>query len=188
MKTATLLTACALTLALVAGCVPSLNPVYTEKDLVVKPELAGTFQPENKDQTWKFVQQAGKAFQLIHTDQQGNEGRFIAHLAEVEGLLFLDLAPEKSQVSENGLYQFHLAPIHTIYLVKGTAPDLRLAAIDYNWLEKTLREDPDVLQHSLVDGRLLITAPTEEVQAFLVAHADAFTGDFSLRRVAGSAN
>ena len=79
-------------------------------------------------------------------------------------------------------------PIHTIYLVKNTDPNLELAAIDYGWLDKLLTENPDVIQFATFQNRKLITAPTKDVQAFVVKHSEAFTGDFKLDRVSDNIN
>ena len=39
--------------AALAGCAPSLYPVYTEKDLVFEPALVGTWSTDDpKDGTW----------------------------------------------------------------------------------------------------------------------------------------
>jgi hypothetical protein len=72
--------------------------------------------------------------------------------------------------------------MHTIYLVQHTSPTLKLAAIDYAWLEKFLAERPEEIEHVVFNGRRMITAPTDEVQAFVVKHKDAFKAVVHLER------
>jgi hypothetical protein len=79
-------------------------------------------------------------------------------------------------------------PIHTIYLIEGTSPALQLVSLDLKWLNEYLTEHPDALPHATVNGQQLLTAPTAELQAFLLKHRDKFTGRFQLERKAGTAS
>jgi hypothetical protein len=166
----------------IGGCVPSLNPVYRPEDLVYDPSALGAWTQEDGKSRWEFFERDGKSYRLLYTDQEGNQGRFIAHLAKIEGTLFLDLFPEEVATEGNSFYKFHLVPIHTIYRVRQTSPNLVLSAIDYKWLEEELRNDPAPVQTSTFEGRRLITAPTDDVRAFVVKNKDAFTAEFKLQR------
>lgn len=169
-------------LTVVSGCVPSLNPVYKDENLIFDATVLGIWaQPDSKAR-WDFAKRDEKSYRLIYTDDDGQEGRFIAHLASVEGTKFLDLFPEEVDTKSAGFYRFHLVPIHTIYLVKRTQPTLELTAIDYQWLDDYLTKNPDAVQCATFNGRKMITAPTEQVQAFVLAHQDRFTGKFDLER------
>lgn len=167
---------------LLAGCLPSLNPVYTDSDLVFDPALVGVWKQPKSSATWAFSKRDDKSYDLAYTDEKGRTGRFIARMAKLDGTLFLDLYPAEFQADESALYKFHLVPIHTVYLVRRTTPRVDLAAIDYDWLEKLLAEHPDAIAHATFDGRKLITASTTELQAFVLQHKEAFRGDFSLER------
>ena len=85
-------------------------------------------------------------------------------------------------------YKLHLVPIHTIDLVKRTEPNLELAAIDYKWLDKYLTDHPGAIQFATFNGRKMITAPTEDVQAFVLKHKEIFTSDFNLARQTDNIN
>lgn len=169
-------------LLLVIGCLPTLNPVFTEENLVFDPEILGAWiQPGDKAR-WDFMERVEKSYRLVYTDKDGNQGRFIARLAEIEGVRFLDLFPENVETGTSAFYKFHLVPIHTVYLVRKTTPKLELVAIDYKWLETYLTEHPNEIQFATFDNRKLITAPTKDVQAFIVKHQAAFNGEFGLQR------
>ena len=169
-------------LLLLGGCLPSLNAVFTEETLIYDPSVVGIWMQTGAKARWDFAQRDEKSYLLVYTDNDGREGRFVGRLAEIEGMLFLDLYPEKMETGASPFYDVHLAPLHTIYLVRQTAPSLQMAAIDYSWLETFLADNPTAIQHAVFNGRKLITAPTEDVQAFVVEHADAFRVEFDLQR------
>ena len=171
-------------LTALAGCVPSLNPVYRPEDLVFDSSVVGMWTQTGEKARWEFTQRDDKSYRLLYTDNEGRQGRFVAHLAKIEGDLFLDLFPEEVEMGVNSFYKFHLVPIHTIYLVRQTKPGLELAAIDFKWLEEELNKQPATIQSSTFNGRKLITAPTDEVRAFIVKNKESFTGRFNLQRAA----
>lgn len=176
-----------LAVAVVAGCVPTMQPVYTEQDLVFDPAIVGFWRQKDSVATWDFTQAGEKEYQLVYTDNEGRTGRFIARVANVGGVRFLDLFPIKEDLRSNEFYKFHLMPIHTVYVVKQTTPNLQLAGFDLNWLDKYLAQNPDALQHTTYNGQRLITASTPELQAFLLEHQEHFTGTFELLAEAGAA-
>ena len=175
-------------LVFMIGCLPSLNPVYTEKQVVFEPAVIGQWKQENSNVVWDFRKAGEKAYQLVYTDNDGQMGRFVATLAEIEGQYFLDLYPEEVSIDANAFYRLHLVPIHTVYRVKSIEPEFVLSAIDGKWLESFLAENPDQVQHAKYHNRTLITAETAELQEFVTANEDAFTVDVVLERVAGSVN
>ena len=177
-----LLSCGALILAAVAGCIPSLNPAYKEENLVFNSKFIGAWSQPNSKAKWDFAKRDSKSYTLSYQDEEGRQGRFIAHLAKIEGTLFLDLFPEETDGGNNSFYKFHLVPIHTIYLVRETEPGLKMASIDFRWLDKYLDAHGDEIATAKFDGRKLITAQTEELQKFLVRHKEEFRGDFNLVR------
>jgi hypothetical protein len=61
-------------------------------------------------------------------------------------------------------------PGHLLFRVLAIEPELKLAACDYDWLEKYLDTHPHSLAHHKEDKRLLLTASTSELQRFMLAH------------------
>lgn len=164
----------------VAGCIPSLNPVYRPENLIFDPSVIGAWRQPNSDETWQFKKRDNKSYTLVYTDQNGRQGKFIACIAEIDGKRFLDLFPDQAKADAPGFYTFHLVPIHTIYLIRRTAPKLELTAVGYPWLEDYLADHPQAIDHAVFGGRKLITAPTEQVQSFVLAHEADFTEVFEL--------
>ncbi len=171
-----------LALILVVGCVPSLNPVYTDRDVYFDPALLGTWVQEGDNGTWEFGKHDGKSYRLTITDKEGRQGRFVATLAKIDDTMFLDLYPEAVQSQSSDFYMAHHVSIHTIYMVKESEPTLTFGVMDLKWMNEYLADNPDALQCSQFNGRKLITAPTEQLQAFLMEHKDKFTGEFKLAR------
>jgi hypothetical protein len=169
--------------AAAVGCVPSMQPSFTDKDLTFDPQVVGFFQQEKSAATWDFTKTGNKEYQLVYTDDRGRSGRFVGHLAAFGGAKFLDLYPVKDDVQANEFYKFHLLPIHTTYMVQETTPHLKLAGFDMGWLNEYLTANPDAIANTTFDSQHLVTAPTPELQAFLLEHQDHFTVVFSLKRV-----
>ena len=169
-------------LTLFAGCVPSLNPVYEEKNLVFDPAILGVWTQPGTKARWEFVKLDPKSYRLVYSSEHGQTGQFIARLAEVEGELFLDLYPEDDRIDASGFYKFHLVPIHTIYRVRRTTGSFTLSAIDYQWLDEYLTSHPQEIESATFGSRKMITAATPAVQKFVVAHKDKFTSEFPLQK------
>jgi hypothetical protein len=170
-------------LAAIAGCIPSLNPVYTDETLTFEPGLLGVWSQSSSKARWDFSQRDDSSYRLDYTDDEGRQGRFVGRLAKLDGELFLDLYPEEAKTDGNGFYKSHLVPIHTIYRVKQAEGRLTLAAIDFQWLDDYLTTHPTEIKSATFNGRKMITAPTADVQKFVLAHKDKFTNEFDVRKV-----
>ena len=159
-------------LVLSAGCIRSLHPIYTEKDLVFEPGLVGRWAEDNSD-TWTFSADGTNAYRLVVSNGSGKQGVFRAHLLKIKGALFIDLFPEEPELEANDFYTFHLLPVHTFMYVRQIEPTLQMAFPDPDWLEKYLSDHPDALRHERVDDELVLTASTEELQTFWLGHLEA---------------
>lgn len=63
-----------LILGLLPACVPSMNPLYTAKDLVFDPALVGAWAPDGSKETWRFEQLGGKRYGLTHSATMVSDG------------------------------------------------------------------------------------------------------------------
>lgn len=89
------------------GCVPvdSLNPIYTDKDVIFEPVLVGTWVGENPDEGGLRITRAGdNAYQLVMNERESGswlkESVFDAHLVSLGGQKFFDLQPRQLQLSD----------------------------------------------------------------------------------------
>jgi hypothetical protein len=167
---------------ILGGCIPvmSLHPLFTEKDLAFDEKLLGTWVDANET-TWQFsdANKPEKAYKLIFTDKEGKKGTFVAHLVKLDNRLFLDVYPseppwdEKDPNKVEWLHNtFFFIPVHTFIKVNGIEPQLKLQLTDDEEFKKLLKEDPNAVEHTSIEDRLVLTAPTKELQAFVLKYAD----------------
>jgi hypothetical protein len=170
--------------AVLGGCIPvmSLHPLYTEKTIAFDEKLLGTWVDDSNETAWQFTDanKPEKAYNLIFTDEKGQKGSFIAHLVKLDSKLFLDVFPSEMPWDEEDpnktqwpYNNFFLIPAHTFIKVNAIEPQLKLQLTDDDELKKLLKNDPNVVEHTLIEeDRLLLTASTEKLQAFVLKYAD----------------
>lgn len=153
-----------------ASCfVTSLHPLYTEEDLTFIPEVLGTW--ENED-VWMFKQSGKNAYELTIKEQESKKtGVYEAHLVKLGKYLFLDLYPDESELEDSG-YGIHFVPAHSFWKVKIEKDVLRLSFMDIEWLENMIDEKKVNIAHVRLEDRIVLTAPTEELQKFVLKYAE----------------
>ena len=184
-----------LCVALVGCSVPSLNPLYTEKELVFDPALVGVWV--GGGQTWSFEKAGDKSYKLLHNDGKGRSGTFDAHLVKLKDYLFLDISVidlAAKDESRDELVTRTLIPGHLFLKVTESGPMLKLAWMHRRWLETELEGNPNAIAHikngnqiaqTALTPTIVLTAPTEELQGFVIKYADdikAFLGTILMRK------
>jgi len=183
---------------ILGGCVPviSLHPLYTEKDVVVDKKLYGTWVDDvnSPKTTWEFknIEDPKNAYKLIFTDEEGKKGSFVTHLVKLQDRLFLDIYPSglpwdtKDPNTMDWPYNsFFLIPAHTFVKIDSIEPQLKLRLMLESDLEELLKENPNAVEHTSVGDRLVLTAPTKALQAFILKYANderVFTDQVTLSR------
>jgi hypothetical protein len=176
----------ALLLAIFAGCVPSWNPLYTEKDLVFDAQLLGTWKGDDGE-TWKFEKSGDKKYKLGYTDSEG-KAAFTAHLLKINDRQFLDLFLHDSagdDIKMNSLAKATLVPAHLFLRVDEIGTSLKMAAVNPTWLGEHLQANPKATPHLKQEDRVIFTGNPLELQAFVLQHAEGealFGGPFTLKR------
>jgi len=89
----TLIAAVLLTLSV--GCIRSLHPFYTNKDVIFDSGLVGRWSQEKSKDTWEFSKQKEGEYQLVYTDEEGKSGTFVVRLLKIDGKMFLYLFPSR---------------------------------------------------------------------------------------------
>jgi hypothetical protein len=96
-------------LAWLTGCVPvdSLNPLYTDKEIVFDESLLGEWVgPETNDTgSMKFVKEGKNAYVIVMTDKDGPNGEqkttfYNAQLLSLSGQKFLDVLAQEWSASQ----------------------------------------------------------------------------------------
>ena len=155
---------------LLAGCVPSLHPLYTEEDLVYDSALVGTWIEAEGEDTWTFLKLGDAAYDLIYTEERV-PARFEAHLVQVGEFLFLDTYPGEPDI-KNDFYLIHIIPAHIFLRIEIEGDVLRYAMLDLDWLKKMISEKNVDIEHEEMEGGILLTARPKELQAFLAEYAE----------------
>jgi len=181
-----ILTAGGLALFLGAGCiVTSVNPLYTQKDLVFDPALIGAWSEDNDKNTWDFAKVDEEEYKLLHTDEKGRTGTFETHLLKLGKYQFLDLRvvdpgeKEEWQINELAALAIIMRPGHLFLKVSQIQPTLQLSALNEEWLKKLLEKDSQAIRHEKIQFgsdtnscRNVLTANTKDLQRFILKYAD----------------
>ena len=187
----------------IAGCIPSLHPLYTDDDLVFNHELIGEwYDDDDPEQTWEFTRDGENAYNLKHTDfshetkkldsgELTNDtvwftGKFDIHLIKLGGIYFMDFYPgDNNQLEINELLKLHLFPVHTFAKVQFRDNEVRIFQVDPDWIDTVIKEKKIRITHEMVDDAIILTASTEELQKFFTKYADedeAFIDPIILKR------
>jgi hypothetical protein len=161
--------------ALLAACVPSVNPFYTAKDVVSDPRLAGTWlEDEDKDSptSWKFEAATNNAYTVTVTEEKGRTGKFEGHLFKLGKNLFLDITPTECEFATNqaNIVGMAVIPGHLLLRVALEEKKLNLAFCNPEWIKKHLAANPKAVAHRIVDDGVILTAETAALQKFIQQH------------------
>jgi len=184
--------------ALLGGCVPvmSLHSLYTEENIVFEEKLLGTWvdDPNSPEAIWEFkrIDEPKNAYKLIFSDDKGQKGSFVAHLVKLRNKLFLDVYPDELPWEPDDpnkvkwlFNSFFLIPAHTFIKIDSIEPQLEMRLINDGKMEELLEDDPNAVKHTSIEDRLILTASTKELQAFVLKYADdnrVFTDEVVLNR------
>ncbi|MHC4745123.1 MAG: hypothetical protein ACYS8Z_24670, partial [Planctomycetota bacterium] len=123
------------------------------------------------------------------TDVEGALGLFDVHLVKLKDQLYLDVFPaeegfeqtmesleEAAKDPNNKVWAWNLffaVPVHTFIKVDLTESTLTMRLTDDDLMEELLEQDPNAVKHVVLDDdRLILTASTKELQAFVLKYGD----------------
>jgi len=171
--------------ALLGGCVPvmSLHPLYTEKEVVFEKRLLGTWldDPNSPETTWQFsrIDERNNAYNLLFSDEEGKKGSFAVYLVKLQNRLFLDVYPNElpskiadSKKLELPFNSFFLIPAHTFLKIDFKGPKLKMWITNIEDMKKLLEEEPNAIKHTFIEDKLILTAPTKQLQNFVLKYAE----------------
>lgn len=178
-----------LTSAIGTSCVPSLNPLYTEQDLIFDSSLIGVWSDRDTQETWALAScDRELEYTLTHTDPSGKKGEFSARLVRVEDKTFLDIVPAEPGFRQSDFYQGHFFSTHTFVHVTKNGSSVRLSVLEPHWLKEAVNVNPEAIRHEKIRGEIVLTSSPKETQRFLLANLanrEAFSAPIELRRKRG---
>lgn len=154
-----------------AGCVSTVHPVYMDEDLIFEPALLGAWHPIGAKGAERAVitRTDTLEYAVVYTDESGQEGRFIGHLARIGGTLLFDMLPEPLSAG-NGAYHGQFVATHLVLRIDRIAPTLRYRFISDDGLPG-YRGIPELHGWCCEHGQYILTSSTSELQHLLTGGA-----------------
>jgi hypothetical protein len=194
MKKIALTTAFALLLIFLSGCLTTLHPIFTEKDLAYDPKLIGVWNTENQGNKGKVIisnlatessielpgnissiKQKGYLITYEDKDHEGTK-RYIAFLARIGKHLYFDYYPadKKEDRKLDEFFGVHFIKMHTSYRVDISKDgSFELTQLDEGYVRKLIDEKKIRISHEIdADDNTVITASTKELQQYLLKYGD----------------
>lgn len=143
-----------------AGCLdqaPSLHALFTASETVPidgdwldKDELRLTFE----------AQRDGYGLEVAEKDCKGGDCaiKLDVRFGRIGGQLFADFIAHDAD-DEIGTW-----PVHAFARVRLEKDVLEFSVLDREWLRRVLREKPSSIAHEIVDGHVVLTATTPDLQ------------------------
>jgi hypothetical protein len=162
-----------MTLAALAmtGCyAPSLEPLYTDKEMVTDPGLAGNWQEKDDTDSFTILDLGAGKYRFTSIEKDKAPDLFVLRLVQLGDYRFYDLFPE-GEPSGSDFRQEHFVAVHSFGRVLREGDTVRMASLNEDWLKEALAANPALLAHHRDGDKLLILAPTKDLQKFALAHA-----------------
>ena len=169
------------------GCIPSVNPFYRSEDISFDRGLLGEWV--DGDEHWVFERLENEDRYILGYDNGDENGSMFATLFTLGEHRFLDVIAAEMEFADDEweIVQASVFPGHLLFHVEATDPTIRLALMDYDWLEEYIDDNPKALAHNRVgEERILLTGKTRELQRFVLRHIDdgeLFDDPFELSRL-----
>jgi hypothetical protein len=161
-------------LCLAGGCVRSVQPILQDNQLVAGDPWLGYWITEDKELiTINPKNGNDKTYNAVYIDKDGKIGTFDVRFGKVGDLTIAESHPTDPRADASDGYKLHLLPLYS-FAVLGQAAngDVTLRLMDPKWLKTYLEAHPRELAYIMPDGDdPLFTAPTADLQAFLLKHA-----------------
>ncbi|HKD79994.1 MAG TPA: tetratricopeptide repeat protein [Candidatus Angelobacter sp.] len=164
------------------GPEPTLNPLFSENDIVIDDDVVGTWVSSdatadnmNQGRTLTFTKLGNKAYEFIFPgDEEGSKFRSEVHLVRLGKFLFLDMYPAQSDSGEarlaNGPQASPEANVHFFGRIWIEKQFVRIALLDDRYAERIAAEKK--LHFVSVEGETVLAASTRELQEFALQHAE----------------
>ncbi len=167
-----------------------LYPVVPPGNAFLDPSIAGTWTSEKTGDVWEFFQpekpEEGEEEEypwfLTVTDRSGRVSLYAADLDVLGPATVLQVYPAYYNEDDlDLLYYAHVytLPLHRIYHVQRSGPDLILTEVDSRRLTKHLENSSEPVHHRAIGGRLVLMGPPGPTRDFLAREAEAGDGFWS---------
>ncbi|MTI31500.1 hypothetical protein [Xanthovirga aplysinae] len=153
-----------------AGCIPSVHPLYTQKDLIFDTQVIGTWE-DQEGNLWKFSQKKTQRGEnkksYLLTRYENDKAKFLdVHLLKLGGKFYFDFYPEEVPLD------VQLFPVHTFarFSKKGKNT-IQIEQFDADYIGELITKKKVKIKHEQTEDNILLTANTEELQKFVIKYS-----------------
>jgi hypothetical protein len=176
-------------IVVVVSCIPSLYPLYRDKDLIFDERLLGLFNTDgdNTDgDTWEFDSldwrledksgsdwdkfRSGKTYKLIALEDD-KRAEFAVHLIKLGKNYYLDFFPVKYNIP-HVMLDMQLMPAHIFGKIEFVDNNIVMNWFDGEFLTNMIDSNKVKISHKMLENSILLTANTEELQKFVKKFGD----------------
>jgi hypothetical protein len=183
-------------LALLAGsCIPSLFPLFTKDDIVFDDRIIGTWEASGVSRwTIEKLEYHPKAtfmnpkwteadeesdmenvhYRMLVEDWDGGdtvEATFILTLLVLDGQMYVNFKPQSYEL-HHGFLSWHMIEANIFAKIGFQDDQFLLTYFDPDYLEEMIDKNRIRISHIWLDDFLLITAPTKDLQKFVIKYAN----------------
>jgi len=176
-------------LLLMSSClVSSLHPFYKEKDKIYEPAMLGSWIDSDSciwvieknmvSEEFMGPEYPDSTYRLTYYEEEGMIGLFIGTLFELKGIRYMDVYPDPNEDHcASSLTDMHHFPTHTLARIQLDPDSIMLYWYGDEWLDELIKNNRIRIKHETVDvspdyTRHLLTAPTEDLQKFIIKYAN----------------
>jgi hypothetical protein len=154
---------------ILAGCLSSLHPLYSENTKFFDPGLIGSWVEEGGSDTLIFTETGHKRFQFIYSEK-GKRAEFEVYLAKLGETHFIDITPVETK-AENDLWSMLMIPAHIFGVYKRVGDQMNINMLNDDRLTEQLKKKTLVLPFEETDNNIVLTASTDQLQKFAQDYA-----------------
>ena len=176
-------------IVMVVSCIPSLYPLYRDKDLIFDQRLLGLFNTDGDavdGDTWEFDSldwrlenqsgrewdkfRSGKTYKLIAMEDE-KRAEFAVHLIKLGKNYYLDFFPVKYNIPHIML-DMQLMPAHIFGKIEFVDNNIVMNWFNGEFLTNMIDSNKVKISHKMLENSILLTANTEELQKFVKKYGD----------------
>lgn len=156
------------------GCVPTLNSLFTSKDVTYDPALEGKWQ--NAEATWTVqpIDAKGGRYRLRTEMKDQPPAEWYATLGTIGTNRFLEILPQwPNEIHPKSFYGGHFIRLRSFWKVALAEDTLILTSMSSQWMDTMLKQNKLTIKRERPEGGMLfLTASTPELQEFVAAYAN----------------
>jgi len=167
-------------LVLLSGCISSIHPFYTSKDLAFDPLLVGEWFDKNNSNRWVFESTADSSYTMTYHENgiildtsAITISEFEVHLVNLDGHYFLDLYPgENNHIKMSTLLATTVLPVHLFAKLEYIDGEYLVSFLNGEWLKKSIADKKIDIAYEKTNEQIVLTASTQDLQKMVLQNVD----------------